>query len=98
MYNVKSNLKRTKLISSDLSVWQDKPWVFAHLLQLQRRLGKDNFPLIEQTFFPNARELVSQICSFLLDLILNILLKQILIRTVNSVDAFHLVEFENRFG
>ncbi|XP_031625533.1 synapsin [Contarinia nasturtii] len=40
--------------------FQDKPWVFAHLLQLQRRLGKDNFPLIEQTFFPNARELFSQ--------------------------------------
>lgn len=38
---------------------QDKPWVFAHLLQLQRRLGKDGFPLIDQTFFPSARELVS---------------------------------------
>lgn len=44
---------------------QDKPWIFAHLLQLQRRLGKDNFPLIEQTFFPNARELVSQMPSFI---------------------------------
>ncbi|XP_055298002.1 synapsin-like [Sitodiplosis mosellana] len=40
--------------------FQEKPWVFAHLLQLQRRLGKDNFPLIEQTFFPNARELFAQ--------------------------------------
>ncbi|XP_017482036.1 PREDICTED: synapsin-like isoform X3 [Rhagoletis zephyria] len=39
--------------------FQDKPWVFAHLLQLQRRLGRDAFPLIEQTFFPNARDLVS---------------------------------------
>lgn len=37
---------------------QDKPWVFAHLLQLQRRHGKDAFPLIDQTFFPNAHELV----------------------------------------
>ncbi|TDG43847.1 hypothetical protein AWZ03_009711 [Drosophila navojoa] len=39
--------------------FQDKPWVFAHLLQLQRRLGRDGFPLIEQTFFPNPRDLVS---------------------------------------
>ncbi|KAJ9601769.1 hypothetical protein L9F63_000061, partial [Diploptera punctata] len=40
--------------------FQDKPWVFAHLLQLQRRLGKENFPLIEQTFYPNYREMVSK--------------------------------------
>ncbi|KAF7396791.1 hypothetical protein HZH66_007653 [Vespula vulgaris] len=39
--------------------FQDKPWVFAHLLALQRRLGKDNFPLIEQTYYPNHREMVS---------------------------------------
>ncbi|XP_023727743.2 synapsin, partial [Cryptotermes secundus] len=39
--------------------FQDKPWVFAHLLLLQRRLGKENFPLIEQTFYPNYREMVS---------------------------------------
>ncbi|KAK0176619.1 hypothetical protein PV328_000737 [Microctonus aethiopoides] len=39
--------------------FQDKPWVFAHLIGLQRRLGKDNFPLIEQTFYPNHREMVS---------------------------------------
>ncbi|XP_063979693.1 synapsin [Diachasmimorpha longicaudata] len=39
--------------------FQDKPWVFAHLLGLQRRLGKDNFPLIDQTFYPNHREMVS---------------------------------------
>lgn len=38
---------------------QDKPWIFAHLLQLQRRQGRDAFPLIEQTFFPNAKDLVS---------------------------------------
>ncbi|XP_020298659.1 synapsin [Pseudomyrmex gracilis] len=39
--------------------FQDKPWVFAHLLGLQRRLGKDNFPLIEQTYYPYHREMVS---------------------------------------
>ncbi|CAO1432252.1 unnamed protein product [Diamesa serratosioi] len=37
--------------------FQDKPWVFAHLLQLQRRLGKEQFPLVEQTFFPNPTEM-----------------------------------------
>ncbi|XP_077285119.1 synapsin [Arctopsyche grandis] len=39
--------------------FQDKPWVFAHLLQLQRRLGKENFPLIEQTYFPNYADMVT---------------------------------------
>ncbi|XP_011297570.1 synapsin [Fopius arisanus] len=39
--------------------FQDKPWVFAHLLGLQRRLGKENFPLIDQTYYPNHREMVS---------------------------------------
>ena len=33
--------------------------MFAHLLGLQRRLGKDAFPLIDQTFYPNHREMVS---------------------------------------
>ncbi|KAG5325772.1 SYN protein, partial [Pseudoatta argentina] len=41
--------------------FQDKPWVFAHLLGLQRRLGKDNFPLIEQSYYPNHREMVSEV-------------------------------------
>ncbi|EDS39023.1 synapsin [Culex quinquefasciatus] len=40
--------------------FQDKPWVFAHLLQLQRRLGREAFPLVEQTFFPNPREMKIQ--------------------------------------
>jgi Synapsin, ATP binding domain len=43
---------------------QDKPWVFAHLLQLQRRLGKDAFPLIDQQFFISPREMVSKISCF----------------------------------
>ncbi|XP_021964581.1 synapsin [Folsomia candida] len=33
--------------------FQDKPWVFAHMLAIQRKLGKDNFPIIEQNFYPN---------------------------------------------
>ncbi|XP_037823401.1 synapsin-like, partial [Lucilia sericata] len=39
--------------------FQDKPWVFAHLQQLQRRMGKDAFPLIEQSFFPSAKYLLN---------------------------------------
>ncbi|XP_045475626.1 synapsin-like [Harmonia axyridis] len=38
--------------------FQDKPWVFGHLVQLQRRLGKENFPLIDQTFYPDHREMI----------------------------------------
>ncbi|KAK4292017.1 hypothetical protein Pmani_035192 [Petrolisthes manimaculis] len=38
---------------------QDKPWVFAHLLQIQKRLGKENFPLIDQNYFPNHKEMLS---------------------------------------
>ncbi|KAF5307893.1 hypothetical protein FQR65_LT06460 [Abscondita terminalis] len=39
--------------------FQDKPWVFGHLVQLQRRLGKDAFPLIEQTFYPDHKEMIT---------------------------------------
>ena len=45
--------------------FKDKPWVFAHLLGLQRRLGRENFPLIEQTYYPNHREMVSYDFEFL---------------------------------
>lgn len=38
---------------------QDKPWVYAHLLGIQKRLGKESFPLIEQTFYPSYKEMVS---------------------------------------
>lgn len=43
----------------NICIFQDKPWVFGHLVQLQRRLGKENFPLIEQTFYPDHHEMVS---------------------------------------
>ncbi|XP_014209297.1 synapsin, partial [Copidosoma floridanum] len=39
--------------------FQDKPWVFAHLIGIQRRLGKESFPLIEQTYYPNHREMTN---------------------------------------
>nr|XP_022909985.1 synapsin isoform X1 [Onthophagus taurus] len=41
--------------------FQDKPWVFGHLVQIQRRIGKDSFPLIEQTFYPDHREMEFQV-------------------------------------
>ena len=40
-------------------VSKDRPWVYAHLVNLQRRLGKENFPLIDQSYYPNHREMVS---------------------------------------
>ncbi|XP_050305081.1 synapsin [Anthonomus grandis grandis] len=39
--------------------FQDKPWVFGHLVQLQRRMGKESFPLIEQTFYPDHTEMIT---------------------------------------
>ena len=32
---------------------------FAHLLQIQRRVGRERFPLIEQSYYPNHKEMVS---------------------------------------
>lgn len=32
---------------------------FAQLIQLQKRLGKDEFPLVEQAYYPNYKEMVS---------------------------------------
>uniref|UniRef100_A0A8C8RVE2 Synapsin-1 n=1 Tax=Pelusios castaneus TaxID=367368 RepID=A0A8C8RVE2_9SAUR len=37
----------------------DKPWVFAQLVRLRRTLGAEEFPLIEQTFYPNHREMLT---------------------------------------
>uniref|UniRef100_T1IQA0 Synapsin pre-ATP-grasp domain-containing protein n=1 Tax=Strigamia maritima TaxID=126957 RepID=T1IQA0_STRMM len=34
--------------------FQDKPWV---LIQIQKRLGKENFPLTEQNYYPNHKEM-----------------------------------------
>ncbi|XP_074031880.1 synapsin [Leptinotarsa decemlineata] len=39
--------------------FQDKTWVFGHLVQLQRRLGRENFPLIEQTYYPDHRDMMT---------------------------------------
>ncbi|XP_072552940.1 synapsin-2a [Salminus brasiliensis] len=37
----------------------DKPWAFAQLISTHRRLGPEKFPLIEQTFYPNYKEMVT---------------------------------------
>uniref|UniRef100_A0A803J741 Synapsin-1 n=1 Tax=Xenopus tropicalis TaxID=8364 RepID=A0A803J741_XENTR len=37
----------------------DKPWVFSQLVRLHRKLGPDDFPLIEQTYYPNHKEMLT---------------------------------------
>ncbi|XP_041756859.2 synapsin-1 isoform X2 [Coregonus clupeaformis] len=36
----------------------DKPWVFANMVRLYKQLGPEEFPLIEQVYYPNHREMV----------------------------------------
>ena len=38
--------------------FQDKPWVYAHLRDIQLKLGGEKFPLIEQEYYPDHREMV----------------------------------------
>ncbi|XP_071816276.1 synapsin-like isoform X2 [Apostichopus japonicus] len=38
--------------------FMDKPWVFSQLSTLQEKYGRDKFPLIDQTFFPNHKEMM----------------------------------------
>uniref|UniRef100_A0A9J7XWJ3 Synapsin IIa n=1 Tax=Cyprinus carpio carpio TaxID=630221 RepID=A0A9J7XWJ3_CYPCA len=37
----------------------DKPWAFACLISTCKKLGQEKFPLIEQTFYPNYKEMVT---------------------------------------
>ncbi|KAL2103925.1 hypothetical protein ACEWY4_000793 [Coilia grayii] len=37
----------------------DKPWAFSQLISTYRRLGPEKFPLIEQTYYPNYKEMVA---------------------------------------
>uniref|UniRef100_A0A8C3T0C0 Synapsin-2 n=1 Tax=Chelydra serpentina TaxID=8475 RepID=A0A8C3T0C0_CHESE len=37
----------------------DKPWVFAQLVSISKTLGVEKFPLIEQTFYPNHKEMLT---------------------------------------
>lgn len=43
--------------------FQDKPWVFAHLRDIQNELGKEKFPLIDQQYFPDHKEMAPS-CKF----------------------------------
>uniref|UniRef100_A0A8C7EYV8 Synapsin II n=1 Tax=Oncorhynchus kisutch TaxID=8019 RepID=A0A8C7EYV8_ONCKI len=36
----------------------DKPWAFAQLIATCKKLGPDKFPLIDQTFYPNHKDMV----------------------------------------
>ncbi|CAN2387179.1 Synapsin N-terminal [Pristimantis euphronides] len=36
-----------------------KPWVFSQLIKIFQSLGAEKFPLIEQSFFPNHKQMVS---------------------------------------
>lgn len=37
----------------------DKPWVFAQMSKLHKQLGPEEFPLIEQVYYPNHKEMIS---------------------------------------
>ncbi|XP_068568402.1 synapsin-2b [Cebidichthys violaceus] len=37
----------------------DKPWAFSQLINNQKRLGSDKIPLIDQTFYPNYRDMIT---------------------------------------
>ncbi len=34
--------------------------MFASMVKVQQKLGKDSFPLIDQTYYPNHKEMVSR--------------------------------------
>ncbi|KAM4722477.1 synapsin-2-like [Rhinophrynus dorsalis] len=37
----------------------DKPWVFSQLVSTYKMLGPEKFPLIEQTYYPNHKEMLA---------------------------------------
>ncbi|XP_061586806.1 synapsin-1 isoform X2 [Cololabis saira] len=37
----------------------DKPWVFAQMSRVHKQLGAEEFPLIEQVYYPNHREMIT---------------------------------------
>ncbi|XP_061544060.1 synapsin-2b isoform X2 [Phycodurus eques] len=37
----------------------DKPWAFSQLINNQKRLGGDKFPVIDQTFYPNYKDMIT---------------------------------------
>ncbi|KAM9814057.1 synapsin-2b [Neosynchiropus ocellatus] len=37
----------------------DKPWAFSQLISSQKKLGSEKFPLIDQTFYPNYKDMIT---------------------------------------
>ncbi|XP_037337950.2 synapsin-1 isoform X1 [Pungitius pungitius] len=37
----------------------DKPWVFAQMSRISKQLGPQEFPLIEQVYYPNHKEMIT---------------------------------------
>uniref|UniRef100_A0A672YVP4 Synapsin-1 n=1 Tax=Sphaeramia orbicularis TaxID=375764 RepID=A0A672YVP4_9TELE len=37
----------------------DKPWVFAQMSRMHKQLGPEEFPLIEQVYYPNHKEMIT---------------------------------------
>ncbi|KAL1265199.1 hypothetical protein QQF64_003226, partial [Cirrhinus molitorella] len=37
----------------------DKPWAFAQLISIYKKLGADKFPLVDQSFYSNYRDMIS---------------------------------------
>uniref|UniRef100_A0A8C9U614 Synapsin-3-like n=1 Tax=Scleropages formosus TaxID=113540 RepID=A0A8C9U614_SCLFO len=48
-------------VNSLLSIYNfcSKPWVFSHMIKLFHSLGPEKFPLNEQTFYPNHKQMVT---------------------------------------
>ncbi|XP_055337620.1 synapsin-like [Paramacrobiotus metropolitanus] len=53
-----SNIPSVNSLES-LYMFLDKPIIFSQLIQIQQRLGKEKFPLIHQSFYPNHREMLT---------------------------------------
>uniref|UniRef100_H2ZFY8 Synapsin pre-ATP-grasp domain-containing protein n=1 Tax=Ciona savignyi TaxID=51511 RepID=H2ZFY8_CIOSA len=37
--------------------FMDKPWTFSQLIRIQKRLGREKFPLVEQTYYPSHKQM-----------------------------------------
>ncbi|XP_036376399.1 synapsin-3 [Megalops cyprinoides] len=48
-------------VNSLLSIYNfcSKPWVFSHMIKLYHSLGPEKFPLNEQTFYPNHKQMLT---------------------------------------
>lgn len=58
-----SFLEYNKAAETLTELFLSLPKQFSQLITIQQKLGKENFPLIDQTFYPNFKEMVSH-CLF----------------------------------